>query len=127
MPLLGAEHLGQFDGLVDDDAIGNLRMHRQLVDAETQRRAFHRVDLLDVPVEQRLQVAVERIDIRGHTGQQVAEIGDIEAGGILVGEKLVDDLAEIVTRHLPLVECLQGVPACLVAFFRHGLRAGAAG
>src|SRR5215467_10929402 len=59
VPVLGAEALGDFDGLVDDDAVRHVDAVTQLIRADAQRRALDRIDAVDLAVEVRRKRGVE--------------------------------------------------------------------
>ena len=120
--VLGAEALGDFDRLVDDDAIRHVEAMAQLVGADAQHRALDRIDAVDLAIEvrreRRIELGAMLLDA-AHEILEVVEVGDFH---VLLVAELVDHARDRVAADLPGVHGLQRAAAR--ARSRGGIDAG---
>ena len=102
-----AEDLGQFDRLVDGDAVGNVHAVRQLVGADQQHAMFHRRQLRGLAVDMAREHGVERGGLGDAAVQQGVEVGAVALGeAVLLAHVGVDD-GGVAARQQPFVQALQ--------------------
>ena len=91
--LLGTETVGEFNGFVEYDAVGNVRMIEQFSRADSQNHALHRVEAGIQPIDMRLELFVEMLTLINHLAHKFFEVLGIDLIKILLFKKLVDDMA----------------------------------
>src|SRR3569832_2747859 len=87
MALIGAEGLRELHRLIDDHAIGNLRVVHQFIDTEAQDRKLDGIEVVDTTVEKRAITPVQFSEMERRPAQQLAEIGLIGASEVLHEKK----------------------------------------
>src|SRR3569832_496395 len=117
--LIGAEGLRELHRLVDDHTIRNLRVVHQFIDTDTQDSKLDGIEIFNAAVEERAIMSVQFRELLRHTAQQLAEIGLIGTREVLLREKLALDVAQVLARHLPLIQGLQRTAPRLAAPAAH--------
>jgi len=105
--VLGAKGLGQFDRLVQYDAVGNLGMKFKLVGTNAQAGEFHGIYVVHRPIEMRNQVIVEFVLVERDFAQQLMEKIEIDPFHLMIQDIMALDIPRRLAGELPLVEGLQ--------------------
>ena len=111
MTLFSTEHLGQFDGFIDSDAMVNLRALHQLIAADAQNRTLDRINLRQRPIQEGCQGGIDFRDVQRNFPDQLSKILQISLAQILMGQKSGGNPGWLSTSQLPFVQCLSRATA----------------
>ena len=108
MTLGASEALGHFNALVNDHLVGHIKPMLELIGSQADNGQFHGINLVDRPIQERLDQLVQFALLAMDTAEKIGEIQQVNLAYIVVDHELSFDVRNRRFAEMALIEPLHG-------------------